>query len=133
MRNFPSQIRYSTILFFIIAAMGFTTQKIQGEQANYQGITAPIQAVAWHPNGDRLAVATMSDEVWIYNDTLQPIVQIPVEPGLSTRGLAWSPNGAMLAVSTHSGGRDARIFVWDVNTMSQVITFSKIKLSITNL
>jgi WD40 repeat protein len=65
--------------------------------------------LAWHPDGDLLAVQGGA-EVTIYDTDLQPVT-----PALDPTGanLAWSPDGAQLATVDGFRAREIRLWDWD--------------------
>lgn len=80
------------------------------------GFAAPVTALAWSPDGKRLAAASGSADPPGHSD---PIVRVWRGDGTpfatlvghtgSVRSLAWSPDGQVLA----SGSADATVRLWD--------------------
>ena len=68
--------------------------------------------VAWHPDGELLAVQGGA-EVTIYDTDLQPVT-----PALAPTGsnLAWSPDGDQLATVEGFNSRRIRLWNWDADT-----------------
>ncbi len=69
-----------------------------------------VMAVAWSPDGSKLAVSA-GDEIHMLNvDGWQETSAIPV--GSMTHGLAFSPEGQILA----AGSRDGVVRIWKIDT-----------------
>jgi len=72
------------------------------------GPGAKVRAVAWSPDGERLAVGDSRGNVQLVETrTYRPILELPRHAD-SVASLAWSPDGTRLA--TASGDRTLRIF-----------------------
>ena len=72
-----------------------------------------IGALAWSPEGERLAVGSLSGELMVFEvSTQKAIISIPEAHFLGTQALAWSPDGSRLA----SGGCDGKVQLWDLST-----------------
>ncbi|MBZ0306740.1 MAG: hypothetical protein K8I82_11790 [Anaerolineae bacterium] len=86
-----------------------------------------IEALAWSPDGNTLAVGSRSG-VQLYDSQLNLVTSIDIDFSL---GLAWSPDGEMLAIGYYDesfkldefdpvGGTGVQI--WDVNSSSIAVT-----------
>jgi WD40 repeat protein len=72
-----------------------------------------IRALAWSPDGRRLASATYDQRIRIWNpDSWEMIREIDRAHGGELRTIAWSPDGTALV----SGGRDRMVKLWDAQT-----------------
>jgi WD40 repeat protein len=69
-----------------------------------------VKAVAWSPDGKRLAAATDSVEIWGV-ETGERLKRLEGHTG-TIWSVAWSPDGRLLA----SGGADETVRVWDAET-----------------
>ena len=71
-----------------------------------------VIALAWAPDAARLAVATVSGPVTIFDaNTGKPLHELKGH-GFGTAALAWQPTGNLLA----SVGQDSKVRVWDGTT-----------------
>jgi WD40 repeat protein len=90
-------------------------------------VGATILDVEWHPEGQVLAVASMSG-VTIFTDTLQELTQ--VNQGAGIFSISWSPDGDQLAM-TYSD--TIEIWNWDsaTNTLSLTTTLQGNSIQVT--
>jgi serine/threonine-protein kinase len=93
----------------------------RGEQvARYKDNDNWVIAVAWSPDGTRLASGGYDTTVVIRDKDGQPLATLKGHSD-AVLGLAWSPNGKFLA----SAGNDGKVQIWDVSTETIVRTLSK--------
>ncbi len=92
----------------------------------YRGHTEIVTAIAWAPDGTRLASASYDStvQVWdvatgrhalVYRGHITPQGDMPI-----IWGVAWSPNGKQVA----SASADATVRVWDASTGKTLFTYS---------
>ncbi len=80
---------------------------------------SPIGALAFSPEGDRLAVAC-EDAVTLWNISRKPTKTGSLAPCRHPHALVWNPDGTVLAVGQEKGG----IVIWHLADRSAVITLS---------
>ncbi|MGI5041731.1 WD40 repeat domain-containing protein, partial [Streptomyces sp. JAC128] len=82
-------------------------------RAVFRGHEQDVNAVAWSPDGSRLATA--SDDgtirIWDAQGAVDPVVLTHAH-GDRVSAVAWSPDGKRLA----GGSRDRTVTVWDAET-----------------
>ncbi|MGV9642905.1 nSTAND1 domain-containing NTPase [Streptomyces sp. NPDC003514] len=83
-------------------------------RAVLRGHGEDVNAVAWSPDGARLATASDDGTIRVWNGErpADPVVLAPDGGGSRVQSLAWSPDGRHLA----GGSRDGTATVWDVGT-----------------
>ncbi len=79
--------------------------------------SSSLEAVAWNPDGTRLAAAFFTG-IRLWDVTTGEEIQHPSGYSGYTRSLAWSPDGKFLA----STGSDNQVKVWDVDNDRDVTT-----------
>ncbi len=79
----------------------------------------PWNAVAWSPDGKRLAIGGTGDVEVFDADTGANIVYYGHHGGI-VHAIAWSPNGKYIAI----GASDTTVQVWDVTTGQNVYNFT---------
>ncbi|MDX2136711.1 MAG: hypothetical protein SF123_01355 [Chloroflexota bacterium] len=78
-----------------------------------------VSAVAWSPNGERIAIGDVSGSLVISNFDNSPPITLTEQAAITTR-VDWSPDGALLA----SGGYGDSVSIWDTTNGNLVRTFS---------
>ncbi|MCY1006964.1 protein kinase [Nannocystis pusilla] len=73
-----------------------------------RGVAGPLAAVAWSPDGARVAAAGPRGEVWVVAEGRATLV---VARGAAVGALAWDRNGRQLAIGRDDGG----VEVWRVD------------------
>ncbi|MFZ6183456.1 protein kinase domain-containing protein [Nannocystis pusilla] len=73
-----------------------------------RGVAGPLAAVAWSPDGARVAAAGARGEVWVVAEGRAALV---VARGAAVGALAWDRNGRQLAIGRDDGG----VEVWRVD------------------
>ncbi|WP_434415806.1 WD40 repeat domain-containing serine/threonine protein kinase [Nannocystis pusilla] len=73
-----------------------------------RGVAGPLAAVAWSPDGARVAAAGPRGEVWVVAEGRAAVV---VARGAAVGALAWDRNGRQLAIGRDDGG----VEVWRVD------------------
>ncbi|MGW2723365.1 NACHT and WD repeat domain-containing protein [Streptomyces sp. NPDC001492] len=83
-------------------------------RAVFRGHGEDINAVAWSPDGARLATASDDGTIRVWNSEqpADPVVLAPDGGGSRVQSLAWSPNGKHVV----GGSRDSTATIWDVET-----------------
>lgn len=84
-------------------------------------LTAPIQAVAFRPDGQRLATAGRDGVVRCWDVATGTEVLTLKGHTTVVRTVAWSPNGKWLA----TGGSDGLVLVWDAADGTRLRTFDQ--------
>jgi WD40 repeat protein len=72
-----------------------------------------ITALAWSPDGTRLAVAAGEQIHWLDGDSLEELRLLPI--GAFSRSLAFSPDGVWLA----AGSQDGLVRLWQTKALDQ--------------
>src|SRR2546423_3728074 len=78
-----------------------------------------VYALAWSPDGARLALGTRHGDIQVWNTRSQTLLLTIAQPFGEVYALAWSPDGMHLA----SGGQDQSAHVWNPTTGQQVGTY----------
>jgi WD40 repeat protein len=94
--------------------LGTLTQMLSSDRkpARLHGYQGRINALAWSPDGRRVAAATSTYQsiVWEVSTTIIVASQTTNSAGVNT--IAWSPDGKLLA----SGGNDKAVQIWNPAT-----------------
>ena len=85
--------------------------------ATLQGHSAAVTAVAWSPDGNRLATASEDATVKVWDAASKREIVTLLGHTQAIYSLAWSPDGNQLA----SGGWHDELFVWDVGQANTVL------------
>jgi WD40 repeat protein len=78
-----------------------------------------IRDMDWHPNGDRLAVATVTG-LWLVDETLQTATATPIQQPVFS--LAWSPDGSRIAMGIEEAGQCV-LHVWNTSVERKLFEF----------
>lgn len=79
-------------------------------QGALEGHAEPVRALAWSPQGDRLASASLDGTVRVWDVTSRQALHVLAGHADWVFSVAWSPDGARLV----SGGADDSVRLWDV-------------------
>lgn len=85
-----------------------------------------IYAIAWSPEGLRLASAGDGKKVYVWDATTgQTITVYEGHSGMLSNvfALAWSPNGKRIASACSTAGFDKTVHVWNVKTGSTILHY----------
>ena len=85
----------------------------------YNGHSEGVQALAWSPDGSRIASGSSDETVQIWDATTGVQVRIYHGHAGSVSTIAWSPDGTRIA----SGSDDGTVQIWDATTGEQVGTY----------
>ncbi|HEY4033249.1 MAG TPA: serine/threonine-protein kinase [Ktedonobacteraceae bacterium] len=85
----------------------------------YQGHSEGVQAVAWSPDGSRIASGSSDETVQIWDATTGTRAGIYRGHAGSVSTIAWSPDGTRIA----SGSDDGTVQIWNTTTGMQVGTY----------
>jgi serine/threonine protein kinase len=86
----------------------------------YPGHTDVVNAVAWSPDGKRIASASWDHTVQVWDATNGGNPLIYRGHSAEVNAVAWSPDGKYLA----SGSFDQRVQIWDARTGTRLLTYS---------
>ena len=103
-----------TIVGFLMQLVEPTLQLIQA--APVRGHSEAVLAVAWSPDGKRIASAGVDETVQVWNIEPDGTVLTHQSFSNSVYSLAWSPDGKFIA----SGSFDMSIQIWDAATGSRI-------------
>ena len=84
----------------------------------YQGHTDKVYAVAWSPDGTRLASGSRDKTIQIWDASNGRLFRTCTGHSFDVLGVAWSPNGKRMA----SGSQDNTVQMWDANSGRLVLT-----------
>lgn len=85
----------------------------------YQGHTNMVLALAWSPDGKRIASASMDDPIHVWEAATGKLLLTYPSPLGFVFGLAWSPDGNYLA----SSGLDMTVQVWQAATGRRIFSY----------
>jgi WD40 repeat protein len=85
----------------------------------YHGHSGYVSAVAWSPDGKRIASASGDGTVQVWNASSGTTIYTYRGHDKDVFCLAWSPDGRYIA----SGGLDTTVQVWDAGNGNRVYTF----------
>jgi WD40 repeat protein len=88
------------------------------QQQEHPGYATAFSAVAWSPDGKKLASATLG-QVQLWDVIMGRLLQVLPEEG-DVHAVAWSPDGKVLA----SSGHDRKVRLWDAVTGKVVHTLT---------
>jgi WD40 repeat protein len=102
-------------IFEISAQMEFLLK------TSYSDHTGVIQAVAWAPDGIRIASAAEDKTIQIWNALTGNHLLTYTAHETTIRAITWSPDGKSIA----SAGHDGTIQIWETLTGNHIFTFQK--------
>lgn len=118
--------RFSTVQEFALALeQAFLSSKLTGEEAlprllyTYRGHAAPVKAVAWSPDGQRIASTSDDGTVQVWDTTTGCNVLTYTGHQGMVASVAWSPNAERIA----SAGQDSVVQVWDATTSKNIFSY----------
>lgn len=76
-----------------------------------------VKSLAWHPNGDRIAILSQSD-VYIWTISTNSVDAILREGEIQS--IAWSADGTQIA----GGENNGRVRIWDADTLETLLTLT---------
>ncbi len=85
----------------------------------YHRHTQKVNAVAWSPDGKRIASVSHDKTMQVWDVTSGKLGFIHHNPGSSLNAVSWSPDGRYLAAV----GNDKTVHVWDAITRNPVCTY----------
>jgi WD40 repeat protein/transcriptional regulator with XRE-family HTH domain len=85
----------------------------------YHGHTAGMDALAWSPNGKRIATASEDYTAQVWDATSGKDVVIYRGHSSFVKGVAWSPDGTRIV----SGSADGTAQIWDAKTGARIYTY----------
>lgn len=95
-------------------------QTIEGICPSSDGSDSKSISVAWHPDGQCLALPLKTFEIALYSrDTWKEVSRFRNGHGAIITDLEWSPNGLFLA----SSSSDGKTIIWDFNSKEVVADF----------
>jgi nucleoside phosphorylase len=87
----------------------------------YRAPSGYVQALAWFPDSDHLAVASTSGSVQVWETSRQkPSFFYEDSPDSAILSVAWSPNEARIAFTDFGG----TVQVWDTTTHKRLVVFT---------
>ena len=86
-----------------------------GQQRVLDGHTGGVNAVAWAPDGTRLATASMNETVRIWDTTSGTQIYTLIDHTGGVYAVAWAPDGTRLA----SASGDQTVRIWDTTSGTQ--------------
>lgn len=75
-----------------------------------------VQSLVWSPDGKRLAAASISGPITLFDAASGTVLHSLTGHGFGTAALAWRPKGDLLA----SAGQDGKVRLWNVHTGEEV-------------
>jgi WD40 repeat protein len=87
--------------------------------STYRGHSAKVYALAWAPNGQRIASVSADKTLQVWDALGNKKYFIYRSNGASLNTIAWSPDGRFLA----AGGNDKMAHIWDALTRQGVYTY----------
>ncbi|MBE3560422.1 MAG: WD40 repeat domain-containing protein, partial [Ktedonobacteraceae bacterium] len=85
----------------------------------FKGHLAPVNALAWSPDGKRIASASDDRFVQIFEAGSGKRLVIYSGHSEEVSAVAWSPNGKFIA----SGGQDGTVQIWDASNGNKIFTY----------
>lgn len=128
-------IRGLAFISFLFCIVGFHKVVVAGNhlQTPSNGF---VRFSEWHPNGEVLAVVLEADlapatyydqELWLYSNLGQPILNLDMGKMEKVHEIAWSQSGNYLAINTYDERRGGqKVLIWDttyLNNPTRLTTF----------
>ncbi len=88
-------------------------------ELTYRGHTAKVYAVAWSPNGSRLASVAADKSLQVWDALTSKKFFIYRNPNASLNSVSWSPDSRYIA----AGGNDKLVQIWDGITRQGVSSY----------
>lgn len=89
--------------------------------AHYKGHADIVQALAWSPDGTRIASASNDKTVQIWDAMTGKLILVYEEHTDPVKAVVWSPDGLHIA----SAGIDAEVRIWDALTGNTTFIYDK--------
>ncbi len=127
--------RFASVQEFAIALeQAALSSKLTGEHSfsessvyTYRGHAAAVKALAWSPDGERIASGGDERTIQMWDATTGcNVFAFPGHRGV-VNTLAWSPDGKRIA----SGGQDGTVQLWDAITGKHIFTYTGHASSVT--
>lgn len=120
-------IRCLAFISFLVCSIGFHNSVSAGNHLQTPSNGFVIFS-EWHPSGQVLAVVLEADltpasyydqELWLYSDLGQPILNLDLDQEQKVNEIAWSQNGNRLAVNTYDERRGGqKVLIWDTSNLN---------------
>ncbi len=105
----------------IVRIFELSTQMEFLQGTSYGNHKGAVQAVAWAPDGIRIASAADDKTVQIWNGLTGNLLLTYTAHETTIKAITWSPTGKYIA----SAGNDGTIQIWDALTGNHLFTFQK--------
>jgi WD40 repeat protein/serine/threonine protein kinase len=99
----------------------------------FKNHTAVITALAFSPDGKRLASASQDGTVKVWNVGNGEVLQDLEGHAGGATAVAFSGDGDRLASASHGGGKDGEVFIWDLPNRKLLRSFKEHKGAVTYL
>ena len=92
-----------------------------GSLITYTGHTDMVEALAWSPDGSRIASASSDRTVQVWDPTTGQIFLVYSGHSDAVKAVGWSPDGSQIA----STGIDATVHIWDALTGDTLFVYDE--------